>query len=164
MNPQILSIIYGLISNGLPKVADAVVDKGIDYVQSKLGVELKPESQMSPADYEAIQKEANKHEEFMFVEELKDRQDARDMLEKTIQSEDSVVKHFIFYFAWFWSVTAVAYFFSVTFVDLPEKTAHFADIILGFLMGTAVGGILQFFYGSSKSSMDKTAAMMRGSQ
>ena len=50
MLPVIASIVSGLISNGLPKVADAVMEKGVDYVQQKLGVELKPEGQMNQED------------------------------------------------------------------------------------------------------------------
>jgi len=74
---------------------------------------------------------------------------------------DITAKHFIYYFAWFWAVTSVFYFFCVTFIVLPEGGRDFANIILGFLLGTAVATIISFFYGSSKSSKDKTDAMMK---
>jgi hypothetical protein len=64
MLPIIASIVSGLIANGLPKIADAVVEKGVDYVQQKLGVELKPESQATKEDYARLAFEADKHEEF----------------------------------------------------------------------------------------------------
>jgi ABC-type nitrate/sulfonate/bicarbonate transport system permease component len=42
---------------------------------------------------------------------------------------------------------------------MPKENTHFAEIILGFLLGTAVATIISFFYGSSKSSKDKTESM-----
>ena len=64
MLPIIASIVSGLLANNLPKVADAVIDKGVDYVQDKLGITLKPESALSPADVEKLREAANRHEEF----------------------------------------------------------------------------------------------------
>ena len=40
MLPIIASIVSGLIQNNMHKVADAVMDKGVDYVQDKLGIQL----------------------------------------------------------------------------------------------------------------------------
>jgi hypothetical protein len=47
-----------------------------------------------------------------------------------IDPNDKTAKHFIYYFAWFWSTTSVIYFFCVTFVPLPEGGRDFANIIL----------------------------------
>jgi hypothetical protein len=42
MIPALISgVVSMLLQNNLPKVAQAVVDKGVDYVSDKLGVELK---------------------------------------------------------------------------------------------------------------------------
>ena len=54
MAPIIASIVSGLISNGLPKIADAVIEKGVDYVEQKLGVTLKPEDEMKPEDVKTL--------------------------------------------------------------------------------------------------------------
>jgi len=56
---------------------------------------------------------------------------------------------FVYMFAWFWSIVSALYFFGVTFVPMPDKASHFADIILGFLLGTAVATIIGFFFGNS---------------
>jgi ABC-type nitrate/sulfonate/bicarbonate transport system permease component len=77
------------------------------------------------------------------------------------EQNDITAKHFIYYYAWFWAIASVLYFFCVTFIVLPEGGRDFANIILGFLLGTAVATIISFFYGSSKSSKDKTDAMMK---
>lgn len=78
-----------------------------------------------------------------------------------IDQSDKTAKHFIYYYAWFWSISSVLYFFCVTFIALPDGGRDFANIILGFLLGTAVATIISFFYGSSKSSKDKTDAMLK---
>ena len=56
---------------------------------------------------------------------------------------------FVYRFAWFWSIVSALYFFGVTFVPMPDKASHFADIILGYLLGTAVATIIGFFFGNS---------------
>lgn len=76
----------------------------------------------------------------------------RETYVEEIRAGDSVAKHFIFYFAWFWSIASVAYFFSVTFIPTNKDNTHFADIILGFLLGTAVASIIGFFFGSAKNN------------
>jgi len=78
-----------------------------------------------------------------------------------VDPNNNIAKNFIYQFAWFWSISSVIYFFSVTFISMPEGARDFANIILGFLLGTAVATIISFFYGSSKSSKDKTEAMMK---
>jgi len=44
MLPILMGIVSSLVSNGLPKIADAVTSKGLDYVEEKLGVKLEPDN------------------------------------------------------------------------------------------------------------------------
>lgn len=62
MTPLITGIISSLISSKLPQVAQAVADKGVDYVSDKLGIKLEPN--MSAEKIAEIQVAAQKHEEF----------------------------------------------------------------------------------------------------
>lgn len=160
MLPILMGIVSSLVSNGLPKIADAVTSKGLDYVEEKLGVKLEPD--MSPEKLAAVKEAAMKHEEFMFEQEVKDRNGAREMQQAALAQGDSESKNFVYRFAWFWSVVSALYFFCVTFLTMPEGSRDFANIILGFLLGTAIASIFNFFYGSSKSSSDKTQAMIKG--
>ncbi len=48
-----------------------------------------------------------------------------------------------------------AYFFCVTFVDIPEDGKRYADLILGFLIGTAFASVINFYWGSSEGSKSK---------
>lgn len=155
MLPMIASIVSGLISNGLPKVADAVIEKGVDYVQDKLGVELKPEGQMSKDDVSKLKEAAMKHEEFMAEIDLKNMQGARDMQLKAMDSEDPLVRRFVYFFISFWSILSAVYIGCITFVDIPDENVRFADTILGFVLGTMVASMFQFLLGSSLGSRNK---------
>lgn len=155
MLPIVASIVSGLISNGLPKVADAVIEKGVDYVQDKLGVELKPEGEMKADDVARLKEAAMKHEEFMAEIDLKNMQGARDMQLKAMDSDDPLVRRFVYYFISFWSILAATYIGFITFGAIPEDNIRFADTILGFVLGTMVASMFQFLLGSSIGSRKK---------
>lgn len=155
MLPMIASIVSGLISNGLPKVADAVMEKGVDYVQDKLGVELKPEGQMNPEDVSRLKEAAMKHEEFMAEMDLKNMEGARNMQLQAMQSDDPLVRRFVYYFIGFWSILSSIYIGCITFIDIPDENVRFADTILGFVLGTMVASMFQFLLGSSLGSRNK---------
>jgi hypothetical protein len=155
MLPILASIVSGLISNGLPKVADAVLEKGVDYVQDKMGITLKPEGEATKEDYAKIQAEAMKHEEFMGELDLKNMEGARNMQLKAMDSEDPLVRRFVYYFIGGWSVLSAAYIGFITFGYIPEQNIRFADTILGFVLGTMVASMFQFLLGSSLGSRAK---------
>lgn len=155
MLPIIASIVSGLISNGLPKVADAVIEKGVDYVQDKMGIELKPEGQATKEDYAKLQAEAMKHEEFMAEMDLKNMEGARNMQLKAMESEDPLVRRFVYFFIAGWSILSATYIGFITFGYIPEQNIRFADTILGFVLGTMVASMFQFLLGSSLGSRAK---------
>jgi hypothetical protein len=41
------------------------------------------------------------------------------------------------------------YLFSVTFLPIPESGIELAKIITGFLLGTALGTFIQYYWGNS---------------
>jgi hypothetical protein len=157
MAPLLAGIVSSLIQNNLPKVAQAVVDKGLDYVQEKTGIELKPD--MNPEEVKALREAAQKHEEFKIEQANKNTADARAMQVAALNQDDKFAKRYVMYLATFWSVTAVVYIFLITFTFIPEMNVRFADTILGFLLGTVVATILNFFLGSSASSKEKTEVL-----
>jgi hypothetical protein len=155
MLPIIASIVSGLIQNNMHKVADAVIDKGVDYVQDKMGIQLKPEGEATKEDYAKWSAEAAKHEEFMAEIDLKNMQGARDMQLKAMDSDDPLVRRFVYYFVSFWSVLSATYIGFITFGEIPESNIRFADTILGFVLGTMVASMFQFLLGSSLGSRKK---------
>jgi hypothetical protein len=155
MLPVIASIVSGLIQNNMHKVADAVMDKGVDYVEEKMGIKLKPEGEATKEDYAKWNAEAAKHEEFMAEMDLKNMEGARNMQLAAMQSDDPLVRRFVYFFIAFWSVLSAAYIGCITFVDIPDENVRFADTILGFVLGTMVAGMFQFLLGSSLGSRNK---------
>lgn len=54
------------------------------------------------------------------------------------------------------AVAAVGCFLVLVFVDPPQAVR---DTVLGFLLGTIIATVIQYFLGSSKGSADKTAQL-----
>jgi hypothetical protein len=155
MLPIIASIVSGLIQNNMHKVADAVMDKGVDYVEEKMGIKLKPEGEATKEDYAKWNAEAAKHEEFMAEMDLKNMEGARNMQLTAMQSEDPLVRRFAYYFMGSWSLFAMVVIPCLIWVPIPEGQMRFADAFQGFLLGTIVAGMFQFLLGSSLGSRNK---------
>ena len=156
MLPIVAGIVANLINNGMHKVADQVIEKGVDAVQEKLGIELKPEGEATPEYNAKLQAEANRHAEFMAQLDEKSTQRATDMY-----MQDDSTKKFTQYYAWFITVVTFLYFFIVSFVNIENKNRDFVNIILGFLIGTALNSLIRFFYGSSNKSQEAVDQKMK---
>ena len=155
MLPIVMSIVNGLIANNMPKVADAVIEKGVDYVQDKMGITLKPEHEATKEDYEKWNAEAAKHEEFMAELDEKSRQRATDMQMKAMESDDPLVRRFIYYFIAVWSAFSMVFIPCLIWASIPESGQRYADTILGYVMGTIVTSMFAFLLGSSQGSRMK---------
>jgi len=159
--------LLGLLKGVAPALATAVAGPlggaAISAIAGKFGVadSVEEVAKAIAGDPQAAQKLAEIDLK-QFELENADRDSARHMQEVALQQEDLFAKHFIYWFAWYWSIGSTLYFFCVTFAPMPDGGRDFANIILGFLLGTAVATIISFFYGSSKSSKDKTEVMGRG--
>ena len=160
MLPIIAGVISSLISGGLPGVAKVVTERGLEYVEEKLGVKLKPE--MTQEELQKVSEAAMKHEEFIISEGYKDIADARDMQKEALKQEDVWSKRFIYIFSGLWSIFAMVFIFAITFGTVPEASIRYVDSITGFLMGTVIATMIQFFYGSSVSSRRKTDELLEG--
>lgn len=63
---------------------------------------------------------------------------------------------FVCFFAGIWSFYGMGYLAAITFLPIPPENRDFANIILGFLTGTVVSTVINYFFGSSDSSRKKT--------
>lgn len=178
MLPIIAPIIATLASNGLNLLASAVTAKGQQFVEDKLGVKLdemvsSDEGKIKLAQIQA-EREAELHE-FVLAQkeqELKENEQAyadtagaRSMQVAALQQSDVFSKRFIYFYAAGWSILACIYIGFITFGTIPEKNIRFADTILGFILGTVIATIIQFFFGTSQGSRNKDdtlAAAIKG--
>lgn len=154
---ELLGILRGIAPAVATAVAGPLGGIAITAIANKFGVadDVQAVAKAIAGDPEAASKLAELDLR-QFELENADRDSARHMQETALNQEDKFAKHFIYWFAWFWSVGSMAYFFAITFGQVPASGKDFGNIILGFLLGTAVATIISFFYGSSKSSKDKT--------
>jgi hypothetical protein len=151
--PLLAPLLATLASNGLGMVADAVTKKGKEFVEEKLGIDLTQDpTPETVANWKAA---AQQHERELLQMAYGDIANARNMQVEALRQDDLFSKRFIYIFATFWSIFAAAYIGFITFGTIPPDNQRFADTILGFLLGTVVATILQFFFGSSMGSKEK---------
>lgn len=84
---------------------------------------------------------------------LADVDSARKMQIAALQQDDVFSKRFVYFFAAGWSGFSMIYFLWATFGTVANT--RMADTILGFLLGTAIASIFQFFFGSTARSQKK---------
>jgi hypothetical protein len=170
----IQAILTPLLGNGLNLVANAVMAKGKDYVEKKLGVELKPD--MSPEDLAKIQIAQMEHEEELLklrLEEdkldlaelqarLKDTNDAREREVQIANSDKAPLINKIVTPVLALSILLLTFvLFGVVMFDGSPVEASRKDIliyVLGVLSAIA-SQIVSYYFGSSQSSKDKTDAL-----
>jgi len=164
--------IAALLSQGLSLVANAALAKGTEYVKEKTGIDLQTEP-LGPeqlgrlkqfeleneAELQRLQVEDNRIEAELEKARLADVDSARKMQIAALQQDDAFAKRFLYWYAIMWTVASFGYIAGVTFLDIPPANQRVVDTILGFVLGTALASILAFFFGSSKGSKDKDAAM-----
>jgi hypothetical protein len=81
--------------------------------------------------------------------------DARAMQVAALNQSDVFSKRFTMYLTAFWSVCAAIYIGFITFSVIPDTNVRFADTILGFILGTVIATMLNFWFGSSIGSKEK---------
>ena len=168
------AILTPLLGNGLNLVANAVMAKGKDYVEKKLGVELKPE--MSSEDLARLQIAQMEHEEELLklkLEEnkldlqelemrLKDTDSARDREVQIATSDKApLLNKIVTPVLALGVVTLTFILFGVVMFDDTPVDASRKDIliyVLGVLSAIATQ-IISYYFGSSQSSKDKTEAL-----
>ena len=155
-----------LLGSVAPAVATVVAGPAggaaVSAIAKVFGVEPTPEAvaKAVAADPEAALKLAQ-----IDLEKLKadyaNTADARAMQVAALNQSDIFSKRFTMYLTTFWSVAAVAYIAFITFSVIPDKNVRFADTILGFILGTVVATLLNFWFGSSIGSKDMAEALKK---
>ena len=159
MLPLLVPILTQLAGAGMQKVVDAVLDKGTQVVEEKLGVTLTPgpDGKLSAEQLTSIKEAAMKHEEFMFEQEVKDRSSARQR-EVDIASNEHVplINKVITPYLAIAVISASFILFAILiFVDVRPEAKDILIYILGVL-SAAVTQILSYYFGSSVGSKDKS--------
>lgn len=156
-------LIAALVSAGLPLFANAVLAKGKEMVEEKVGVKL-PDLKMGeslPADAVVALKQVEAAKEVELVRlaneerriEVEDRNGAR---QREMAVKDWVPAAL--------AMSVTAGFFGVLAYMLnfgtPAVGGEALLVMLGSL-GTAWGAVMNYYFGSSKSSADKNVLFQR---
>lgn len=172
MIPVLAAIVPSLINAGLNILGNAVATKGKDFIEDKIGVNIQNLLGSEEGKIKLAQLE-NDHQETLQKYALEARaqeleedrmayantDSARKMQIAALAQDDKFSKRFVYYFSGAWSIFASLYIMLITFMVIPTANVRFADTILGFILGTVIATILNFFLGSSKTSQDKTATI-----
>jgi len=163
MLPLIGSIVSGLISANMGKVAQAVIDKGLDAVEEKLGVKLEPN--MTPDQIQAVRDAAMKHEEFSIEQDNKNTDSARVMNTgiQTSEHASTLAKNAAYFIDFAVVAAAVIISWLAFFKGVPPENKELVYMALGSLW-TLVGTIVNFHRGSSRASQSKDELIKKLSQ
>lgn len=163
MLPIIAQIVSTLIAANLPKVAQGVLDKGLDVVEQKLGIKLEPD--MTQEQLQAVREAALKHEEFQIEQSNKNTDSAR-VMNTGIQTSEfaSTLAKNAAYFIDFAIVAAAIFVTWLTFFKaIPLDNKEIVYTALGSLW-TLTGTIVNFHRGSSRQSQGKDDVIRKLSQ
>lgn len=161
--------LLALLKSAAPALATVVAGPlggvAVKAIADKMGVAdtIEAVTQAIQADPEAATKLAEIDLK-QFQAEVADREGARAMQIVALQQDDWFAKNFLYIFTSAWSVFAMLYFAFVTFGKVADSGIRMADTILGVIIGTVLTGFFNFFFGSSKSSKDKTDALIKGAK
>jgi hypothetical protein len=155
-----------LLGSIAPSLASAVIGPAggmvVSAIAGKLGVAdtVEAVTKAIAADPDAALKLAQ-----IDLEKIKadyaNTADARAMQVAALQQSDVFSKRFTMYLTTFWSLAAGSYIGFITFSIIPEQNVRFADTILGFILGTVVATMLNFWFGSSIGSKEKAEALRK---
>lgn len=159
---ELFSLLKGIAPALATAVAGPLGGAAVSAIATKFGVADSVEAvvQAMAGDPRAEQKLAELELEYAKLDAA-NVADARAMQIAALHQDDVFSKRFVMYLAIFWSVFAVAYISFITFGNIPAANVRFADTILGFILGTVIATVLNFFFGSSQSSKDKTYALTK---
>lgn len=174
MLPLLAPILTMLTEKGLSVASDLISkggERGLEYIAQKTGIDLKTTPTLTPEQEMELRKLEDSKEAREMANELETNKlkaqvtvNAQNMQMEALKQDDKFSKQFIYWFAIGWSIFSMAYIGFITFGTIPANNVRFADTILGFLLGTAISGILQFFFGSSLGSRKQMESMLGGNK
>jgi hypothetical protein len=170
---MVAPLVMGLIQAGLGILGNAVATQGKDFIEEKFGIDITKLLGTEEGRVKLAQIESDNEEQLrqyairmreLELEEGKmafsDVDSARQMQVAALQQSDTFSKRFLYAYSTIWSIVCAAYIGFITFGSIPEANVRFADTILGFVLGTVIATMFNFFYGSSKGSQTKDTAIL----
>ena len=141
-----MSIITDVLTGGVGSIVETVGKLASDLITT--------DKERLAAENEAKRIDADVEKSY-----LSDKDSARKMQVASLAQDDVFSKRFVYYFSAGWSVFAMFFMAMVTMADIPKENISNVNIILGFLLGTAVASIFSFFLGTTQASKNKDSTI-----
>jgi len=138
--------ILGLVGDILPDQGALGVIKNLISKDSGIPDGDKLEFEKLARDYE--------QEELKMI--LADKDSARDLQKAALLQDDKFSKNYIYYLGSFIIVSAVMFGVMLFFVEVPAENKRLVEMFADIFLFAGALAVIQFFFGSSKSSHDKT--------
>lgn len=163
----LMPILAQLLGNGLNMVTNAALVKGKDWLLKETGVDLNvpltPESTATLQKYQAdnavqlaqIHLEQDQLSATLQQLQFADVASARTLQASALNQEDVFSKRFIYYFTAAITIFTFLYIILISFAPIPLANQRFVDVTQGVLIGSVFVQVINFFYGSSKTSQTK---------
>lgn len=160
-------IFRGAMDQGTERVTQLIKEKtGIDVhdvAENKLTDEQWGKLKQFELEHQAqlldFRKASAAHELEMTRLRVEDTKDARKTQTSRDKNEDWVVRRFTYLYATGITLLTFLFIFAVIFFGPTDATSpkwRMIDTVLGFLLGVGLSAVIQFFFGSSQGSQDKT--------
>ncbi len=140
--------------NPLTDIAVGAIGKVIESVGNAADSLFTSDDERNKAEIEMRRIDADLDKAY-----LADTDSARKMQVAALQQDDLFSKRFVYYFSIVWSLFSMAFMLVVTLADIPNDNVNTVNVMLGFLLGTAISSIFSFFLGTTKSSQTKDATI-----
>ncbi|HEY3403891.1 MAG TPA: hypothetical protein VGK59_10920 [Ohtaekwangia sp.] len=134
-------------------VADVLPDQGALGIVKNI-LDKKPD--VPPELKAEFMQRMYEFETEILLMELQDRQNARAMQVAALQQDDKFSKRFLYVLSAFVILTATVFGVMLFLVEFPESNRRLVEMYSDVYLFAGALMVLQFFYGSSKSSHDKT--------
>ena len=141
-----MSVITDVLTGGVGSIVETVGKLASDLITT--------DKERLAAENEAKRIDADVEKSY-----LSDKDSARKMQVASLAQDDVFSKRFVYYFSAGWSLFAMFFMAMVTMADIPKENISNVNIILGFLLGTAVASIFSFFLGTTQASKNKDSTI-----
>lgn len=148
-----LDTIKTIFSGGsLIKEVGDVVDKFVTTKEEKAEAQRLIEAAIHQHEL-ALKDKAMEAEKMI----LQDKQDARAMQVEALRQADLFSKRYLYFLASFLVLSAFVFGVGLMFYEVPEENRRMVEMFADIFLFSGAVTVVNFFFGSSKSSTDKTS-------
>lgn len=144
-----------LVDVGL-KLATGNFSGALTEVGDLLGKSNSPEAPALLREFDSMK---NDFEKEIYALEIQDRDSARSLQKAALAQDSWFAKHFLYILASFIILSATIMGLMLFFYEFPEGNKRMIEMFMDIYLFAGALLVLNFFFGSSKGSLDKTQMM-----